>query len=208
MDYDCKSIPAGGPACTPNAGISKFNFTSGKTHRLRLINAGAEGIQRFSIDNHTMKIGQRTDVLVKANLPSDSAVFMRSNIPKRCSAATQPLALAAIYYEKANRTGTPKSTPQTYDDSKCGNDDLSITKPLFPFPALPNAATTLNLDITFGPNATGFNLWYMNNETPPTPSPPNGPSTTSAATPPSASSSATATPQTTPCISTATISSS
>ncbi|KAI4232458.1 MAG: hypothetical protein LQ349_004994 [Xanthoria aureola] len=183
MDFDCSTIPAGGPACTPNAGISKFNFTSGKTHRLRLINAGAEGIQRFSIDNHTMKviaqdyvpvrpfdtkvvtlgIGQRTDVIVKANLPSDSVVFMRSNIPQRCSTATQPLALAAIYYEKANRTKTPKSNPQTYDDSKCGNDDLTISKPLFPFPALPNAATTLKLDITFGPNATGFNLWYMNN---------------------------------------------
>jgi FtsP/CotA-like multicopper oxidase with cupredoxin domain len=28
--------------CTTNAGISKFRFQSGKTHRLRLINTGAE----------------------------------------------------------------------------------------------------------------------------------------------------------------------
>lgn len=28
--------------CTPNAGISKFRFQKGKTHRLRLINTGAE----------------------------------------------------------------------------------------------------------------------------------------------------------------------
>lgn len=41
-------------------------------------------------------------------------------------------------------------------------DDLTRTKPLFPFPALPNAATTLNVDITFGPNASDVNLWYMN----------------------------------------------
>ncbi|KAI4267795.1 MAG: hypothetical protein LQ337_008182 [Flavoplaca oasis] len=92
----------------------------------------------------------------------DTAVFMRSNIPQKCSPTTQPFALAAVYYEKANRTKTPKSNPQVYDDSKCGNDDLTISKPLFPFPALPNAATTLNLDITFRPNATGFNLWHVN----------------------------------------------
>ncbi|KAL8730100.1 MAG: hypothetical protein Q9166_004299 [cf. Caloplaca sp. 2 TL-2023] len=181
MDYDCALIPAGGPNCTPNAGIAKFNFTSGKTHRLRLINAGAEGMQRFTIDNHTMKviaqdfvpvqpfdtkvvtlgIGQRTDVIVKANMKPDSAVFMRANIS--CSTANQPNALAAIYYEKADRTKTPKSTAQVYDDSKCGNDDLSLSKPLFPFPALANAATTLNIDVTLQRNASNVDLWYMNN---------------------------------------------
>jgi len=40
----------------PNAGLSKFRFQKGKTHRLRLINAGAEGIQRFSIDGHNMTV--------------------------------------------------------------------------------------------------------------------------------------------------------
>lgn len=40
----------------PNAGLSKFKFQTGKTHRLRLINAGAEGIQRFTIDNHVMTV--------------------------------------------------------------------------------------------------------------------------------------------------------
>ncbi|KAL9046399.1 MAG: hypothetical protein Q9214_000758, partial [Letrouitia sp. 1 TL-2023] len=182
MDYDCSRIPAGGPSCTPNAGIAKFNFTSGKTHRLRLINAGAEGLQRFSIDGHkmtviandfvpvkpyttnvvTLGIGQRTDVLVKATLPPDSAVFMRANITTGCSTANQPNAVAAIFYEKADRTKTPKSAATVFDASKCGNDDLTTTTPLFPFPALQNAATTLNLDITFGPNATNHSLWYMN----------------------------------------------
>ncbi len=41
---------------SPNAPLSKFRFTKGKTHRLRLINAGAEGIQRFSIDNHVLTV--------------------------------------------------------------------------------------------------------------------------------------------------------
>ena len=42
--------------CVNNAGISKFSFTSGKKHRLRLINSGIQAIQKFSIDNHTMTV--------------------------------------------------------------------------------------------------------------------------------------------------------
>lgn len=54
-NYNC-SLVADNVTCTDNAGLSKFQFTNGKTHRLRLINAGAEGIQRFSIDEHIMKV--------------------------------------------------------------------------------------------------------------------------------------------------------
>ena len=38
------------------AGLAKFQFTSGKKHRLRLINTGTAGIQKFSIDNHTLTV--------------------------------------------------------------------------------------------------------------------------------------------------------
>lgn len=54
-NYNCSLITDGTP-CTPNAGLSKFQFQSGKTYRLRLINAGAEAIQRFSLDGHTMQV--------------------------------------------------------------------------------------------------------------------------------------------------------
>lgn len=54
-NYNCSLITDGTP-CTPNAGLSKFQFTSGKTYRLRLINAGSEGIQRFSLDGHSMQV--------------------------------------------------------------------------------------------------------------------------------------------------------
>ena len=53
MSYPCAST---NKTCTPNAGISKFVFESGKKHRLRLINAGAEGVQKFSIDGHKMTV--------------------------------------------------------------------------------------------------------------------------------------------------------
>ena len=42
--------------CTANAGVSKFSFTSGKKHRLRLINMSAEAMQKFSIDGHRMTV--------------------------------------------------------------------------------------------------------------------------------------------------------
>ena len=82
-NFDCSSLNTPNP-CYSKAGVSKFNFQPGKVHRLRIINAGAEGMQHFSIDGHTMDIiaadfvpmvktthkavplgiGQRLDVLV------------------------------------------------------------------------------------------------------------------------------------------------
>ena len=38
MDFDCSTLEAGDKTkCTNSAGISKFKFTTGKTHRLRLV---------------------------------------------------------------------------------------------------------------------------------------------------------------------------
>lgn len=55
MNFNCSTVAAGDTTpCNSNAGISKFKLTTGKTHRLRLINAGAEGIQRFTIDGHNV----------------------------------------------------------------------------------------------------------------------------------------------------------
>jgi FtsP/CotA-like multicopper oxidase with cupredoxin domain len=55
MDFDC-SLAAEGTTCTSNAGLSKFNFTTGKTHRLRIINTSATGLHLFSIDDHELTV--------------------------------------------------------------------------------------------------------------------------------------------------------
>ncbi|KAL9118846.1 MAG: hypothetical protein Q9187_004603 [Circinaria calcarea] len=103
MDFDC-SLVTDGTACQSNAGISKFNFTTGKAHRLRLINAGGSATQKFTIDNHemiviandfvpvqpyrtsvvTLGVGQRSDVIVKANGRPTDAVWMRSEFDLNC----------------------------------------------------------------------------------------------------------------------------
>lgn len=55
INFNYSQVPSD-HTCTNNAGLSKFRFQSGKTHRLRLINSGAEGTQQFSIDNHIMTV--------------------------------------------------------------------------------------------------------------------------------------------------------
>ena len=141
----CSAVPAN-ISCVPNAGFSKFRFQKGLTHRLRLINAGAEGLQRFTIDNHvmtvvandfvpiepynttvvTLGIGQRTDVLVTANNNATDAVWMRSDISTTCSSSARPHALAAIYYDNANTSIAPTTTATLYDDTHCGNVSMAM----------------------------------------------------------------------------------
>lgn len=119
MEYDCSLV--NGTDCTPSAGLSKFKFQSGKRHRLRLINGGAEGLQKFAIDNHTMTIiandfvpvkpynaqvvtlgvGQRTDIIVEGTGDSAGAFWMRSTVS---SAATQIKDLHLQPYTMKTRT--------------------------------------------------------------------------------------------------------
>ncbi|QIW99529.1 hypothetical protein AMS68_005047 [Peltaster fructicola] len=190
MNYPCKSIK-NGQACTPNAGISKFNFISGKTYRLRLINAGAEGIQKFSIDNHqmtviandfvpvqpynvdvvTLGVGQRTDIIVKANGSSRDAVWMRSDLGKSAfvggctlTDGISPLAVAAIYYQDADKNAEPNTTSSVTAEqiNSCKNDPLEDTVPYYAITPAANPAVTTKVDITYQSNGT-HDLFFMSN---------------------------------------------
>ncbi|EED16674.1 multicopper oxidase, putative [Talaromyces stipitatus ATCC 10500] len=185
MNFDCSL--ANGTECVPNVGLSKFKFESGKVHRLRLINAGAEALQKFTIDDHemtliaadfapikpyktkvvTLGVGQRADVLVEGKDCSESqkAYWMRSDIPGDCSHANQAHSLAAIYYDDADTDSVPQSTKVNYNISSqgCVEDSLELTEPFFP-EALPTEITTYqDINITFGANATGAMVWFANN---------------------------------------------
>lgn len=180
MNFNCSSVATGDTTpCTNNAGISKFKLTYGKTHRLRLINSGSEGVQRFSLDGHnltviandyvevqpyttkvvTLGVGQRADVLVTANVgAATSSFWMRSNITS-CSIASQPYALAAVYYSSADNTKSPTSTAWNVPDpGTCANDDLSLTVPTYPMtPPTPSYTHTYN--VTLFTNGSGVTLW-------------------------------------------------
>ncbi|KAI9827479.1 MAG: hypothetical protein M1832_004829 [Thelocarpon impressellum] len=182
--FDCSSLVNDTTPCTNDAGISKFKLTSGKTHRLRLINSGAEGIQKFSIDGHTLTviandfvpiepydtkiatigIGQRSDVLVKANGKPKDVVYMRSFITE-CATANNPLALAAVYYEDADLNATPNSTAWVDDTDPCTNDDLSKTVPYYPLKVNRKPDVTQEVTISGGFNSSGNFNFFMNNQT-------------------------------------------
>ncbi|KAI1747442.1 multicopper oxidase-domain-containing protein [Xylaria castorea] len=181
MNFDCSTVDAGDAAkCTNDAGLSKFKFQSGKTHRLRFINPGSEGVERISIDEHTMTvvsndfveiepydtkvvtlgIGQRVDVIVKADRDPAGAYWLRSNLTT-CSNAKQPFALAAIYYDKADTKTKPMSKPwDVPDPGTCANDDLELTKPIYSM-ELPEPSWTQNMDISLTRNESGHLLWQF-----------------------------------------------
>ncbi|KAB2581169.1 putative laccase-1 precursor protein [Lasiodiplodia theobromae] len=185
MDYDC-TLVTDNTTCVSNAGLSKFKFTKGKTHRLRLINSGSASVQHFSIDDHEMTViandfvaiepyqtnvvtlaaAQRADILVTANGDINGAYWMRSSIAQSeaCNWSNQPTALAAIYYDDANTDSKPNSTspPSLAENSTCSNDPIEQTVPAYPIPADPNPSTTLNFEYSFLVNSTGHPVWTVN----------------------------------------------
>lgn len=179
-NYDCSKTTL---PCLEDAGQAVFNFTSGKTHRLRLINTSADAVMKISIDSHTMKviandfveiepyetnvvtlgIGQRSDVLVKADQSSKGSYWLRSVAPAGCASNNGTnQAMAAIFYEGADHHIAPTSTAQaSYDNSVCENDPLSSTVPYYVLnPG--NPATTQDMALQVKSNGT-HGLWYMNN---------------------------------------------
>ncbi|KAI0455700.1 multicopper oxidase-domain-containing protein [Xylaria acuta] len=181
MNFDCSTVAAGdNTKCTNDAGVSKFKFQPGKRHRLRFVNPGSEGVERISIDEHTMTviandfvevepydtkvvtlgIGQRVDVVVKADRDPNRAYWLRSNLTS-CSNAKQPFALAAIYYDGADTTDKPASEPwDVPDPGTCANDDLNLTTPYYPM-ELPEPSWTQHMNISLTRNSTGHLLWQF-----------------------------------------------
>ncbi|KAI0839645.1 putative multicopper oxidase [Hypoxylon sp. FL0890] len=168
------------------APLASFNFTSGKTHRLRLINTSAFAVQKISIDDYKMTVmandlvpinpyetdvvtlgpGQRSDVLVYGKGEPTDSTWLRAYKPPNCSPGKQGsyLATAAIFYENADRTENPTSQPgsNAYNDY-CGNDPLSQTVPAYPL-APGDPSVTEIIPIELRPNGSS-NLWYLANRT-------------------------------------------
>ncbi|EMC94990.1 hypothetical protein BAUCODRAFT_72110 [Baudoinia panamericana UAMH 10762] len=170
--------------CTENAPLSMFRFQSGKVHRLRLINHGSNGVQKISIDNHmmtvietdhvpnipyntsivTLGVGQRTDVLVTANMAPNTAVWLRTHAggAEPCGGSQNPDMMAAIYYEGANTNAAPTSSSSATNET-CLNDALTITRPAFPITPT-NTSFIQNLELTLEVNSTGSFEFRVNGQ--------------------------------------------
>ncbi len=189
-NYNCSMTPANS-TCHPQAGLARFRFQPGKTHRLRLMNTGAAALVHFSIDGHKMQVvandfeplvpyaaafitlgvGQRTDILVKADANPEATYWMRSTISRNCSVTHNPEARAMISYDASRSNQTPNSTisaAAAAADEKaflCQNDDLAKTVPFFPQAAEPNPDTVETFTVDLLTNGTGNHVWTMNNRT-------------------------------------------
>lgn len=176
--YDCQTN------CDSAPGVAKFNFTSGKLHRLRLINTGMTANQKFSIDGHemtviandyvpvqpyktnvvTLGVGQRTDVIVEGVGQPTDLYWMRSDLDQDCLniTTTFPNATAIIYYENANLSALPTTTPTAWTSNACRNDPLESTVPYYPQQPPANPGITQDVLIELLPNATNAFLMYLN----------------------------------------------
>lgn len=171
-----------------DADYSKFNFTIGKNHSLRLMNTGASAVQKFSIDGYTMRViafnympvepyntsvvalgvGQRADVIVFGAGKKGSKYWMRSNIVS-CSLNDGQLteARAVIYYQGAD-TKTLPSAPANQDPAAgtspmlCANNPLAKTVPTYSLPAR-KADAIRQFDIAVKSNGSHL-LYYMGNQ--------------------------------------------
>ncbi|CAD6572508.1 MAG: hypothetical protein ASARMPRED_005422 [Alectoria sarmentosa] len=172
-NYAC-SLTSSDPPCTAGPALGKFKFSTGKTHRLRLINPSSSGSPIiFSIDNHTMTViandfvpvaGQRSDVLVTATGKPGDLYWIRARQPDFCNFVLQPFGLAAIYYDGADRNQIPASTPpQNFLTPVLNNcDPLESTVPSYQITpdSSPDATLVLNMSLTV--NSTGHTLYQMN----------------------------------------------
>jgi FtsP/CotA-like multicopper oxidase with cupredoxin domain len=80
-----------------------------------------------------------------------------------CGIADQPDALAIVFYEHADKNQLPTTTSNV-DTTRCANDDLSKTVPVFPMVPGP-ADVVSNIAINLTVNDTGHAVWTMNGQT-------------------------------------------
>lgn len=172
--------------CVDEAPLASFRFSSDKVHLLRLINHGANGVQKFSIDHHnltviaidyvpvvpyetdvvTLGVGQRAEVLVKAFDDPAASFWMRTSAPggDPCGGSNNPDVKAAIYYEEADTTLEPTSDSwASFNGSSCQNDDLDRAIPAFAITPSGNAYTQ-DVSLTLEMNSTGNFEFRMNGQ--------------------------------------------
>ncbi|KXL41948.1 hypothetical protein M433DRAFT_59630 [Acidomyces richmondensis BFW] len=172
--------------CVDNAPLSAFRFESKKTHRLRLINHGANGVQKFTIDNHqmtviavdyvpiqpyttdivTLGVGQRSDVLVIANDDPTTSVWMRTSAPggEACGGSDYPEVLAAIYYEEANTSLEPTTVSSANTNATaCVNDPLTSTVPAYSITPS-NGSFVQDIGLHLVVNETGHFVFEINGQ--------------------------------------------
>ncbi|KAI0133724.1 multicopper oxidase [Xylariales sp. AK1849] len=161
------------------------SFTSGKRHRIRLVNSAIDTFYRFMVDGHTMTviatdlvpikpyttdvlsigIGQRYDVIIEAN--QDAGDYWMRAIPDTACSATNDNQddIKAIVRYDASSTLDPDSTAYDFDFN-CYDEALSNLVPYVPIDIDAPTSTIVKEDFASGFDlSTGFWKWTINGNT-------------------------------------------
>ncbi|KAI0421309.1 multicopper oxidase [Xylaria grammica] len=156
-------------------------FESGKSYRLRLLNTAIDTMFRFGIDNHTLTvisadlvpivpfetdtinvgIGQRYDVIVKADQEPGS-YWMRAIPQLACGSNEMTLNIKGIVTYDDLAVEEPETDPPQYDDD-CDDEALES---LVPFVSLDVGAAETEQVMDVGlAVVNGFFKWTLNSNT-------------------------------------------
>ncbi|KAF9436682.1 hypothetical protein BGZ76_003283 [Entomortierella beljakovae] len=189
--FDCKSdsdaLFPSGLKCTPNAPLSEFEFKSGLTYRIRIINTGSFADFHFSIDNHTLTVieadgvdmnpvdvqripihvAQRYSVLVHANQTVGNywiRALMNTNCFNVDNPALNPNVMAVVHYDGASKSQVANSKDWESNTwfPHCIDLTSDMLKPVLELDA-PEADIQIRLDISFQTiTQSHINMGYMN----------------------------------------------
>ncbi|CAK4033978.1 hypothetical protein AC578_435 [Lecanosticta acicola] len=147
----------------------EMNVVSGKTYRLRLVNAAIQSTFKFYIDGHKFKviandfvpivpyetnivninIGQRYDLIFKADQPIGN-YWMRADNQNVCAVITEAYNIKGIVrYVGALPRAVPTSTAYNYT-VECVDEPLASLVPIFPLNAGPAADQTIEKTVVVG----------------------------------------------------------
>jgi FtsP/CotA-like multicopper oxidase with cupredoxin domain len=157
-------------------------MTAGKTHLLRVVNTAIQSTFKFHLDGHkftvvaadyvpivpyetdiiSINIGQRYDVIVKADqAPGD--YWLRSDNQQVCSTLLEPNAKAIVHY--AGYSGTPTSVSKNYTD-ECVDEPYASLVPVVALNAGPEDQE-VHENVLIGPGREQPNLfkWTLDGTT-------------------------------------------
>ncbi|CAI0646995.1 unnamed protein product [Colletotrichum noveboracense] len=166
-----------------NGGGSRFttNFEAGKSYRMRLVNGAIDTMWKFMIDNHTLEvisadfvpinpyntssisigIGQRYDVIVRANQATDN-YWLRAVPELTCSSNENTLDIKGIVRYDSSSTADPTTEIGTYMDN-CLDESMSD---LVPVVAIEAGQQTYDDTLTVGLQVVSSQFkWTLNNST-------------------------------------------
>lgn len=153
------------------------NFVEGTSYRLRLVNVAIDSHFKFSIDNHTMTViaadwvpiepyttttlniamGQRYDVIVKADQGAVAKDFWMRAIPTCSPNKSTNNIKGVVHY--GSSSGTPKTTGYSWKD-ECMDEPYEKLVPHFRQTVGPSSISEVK-DVNATKNAEGLFRWTL-----------------------------------------------